>query len=94
METVNRLVNNNFTVSIRPSGSPVFADKEGRNVNLYLYIDPDETEKGKTTRLSYELAKEQERERQCELEKHQQEEIENLTASLSHEEIIRRLKAE
>ena len=47
IETANRLVNAHFTVIVKPSGRPVFVDREGREVSLYISVDPEATEKGK-----------------------------------------------
>jgi len=89
METVNRLVNSQFEVIVKPSGTPVFVDKSGREVSLYLSIDAGNTEKGTVAMRAYrhQMAlneKEQEAE---------QTEIDNILSELSNEEILRRLKA-
>lgn len=47
LETVERLVKSHFTIEILPSGSLTFVDREGRQVSLYLSIDPTMTEAGK-----------------------------------------------
>lgn len=47
METVNRLVKHHFTVKVRQSGSPVFVDRQGREVSVYITIDPANTDAGK-----------------------------------------------
>lgn len=48
IDTVNRLVKNHrFTVVVKPSGTPVFVDREGREVTLYFSIDPGATDVGK-----------------------------------------------
>jgi hypothetical protein len=46
-ETVERLVNSQFSVMIKPSGRAVFVDDKGREVSLQITIDPMSTEKGK-----------------------------------------------
>ena len=46
-ETVERLVNLHFEVFVKPSGRAVFVDQQGREVHLYLSVDPENTEKGK-----------------------------------------------
>jgi hypothetical protein len=45
-ETVERLVKAHFTVKIKPSGCGVFIDREGREVSLYISVDPLKTEAG------------------------------------------------
>jgi hypothetical protein len=40
---VDRLVNCHFSVFIKASGRPVFVDGQGREVSLYLSIDPGMT---------------------------------------------------
>lgn len=45
-ETVERLVNAHFQVKILSSGRGVFVDRQGREVSLYLSVDPLSTEAG------------------------------------------------
>jgi hypothetical protein len=47
LETANRLVKHHFTVIVKQSGTPVFVDREGREVTLYITVDPGSTEAGK-----------------------------------------------
>lgn len=90
LETVNRLVNNHgFTVTVKPSGNPVFVDREGREVSLYFAIDPGATDKGKAAlaldrKAREAAAREEERKRQ---------EIESLLDDMSPEEALARLKS-
>lgn len=92
METVNRLVMSHFTVVVKNSGRPIFVDKQGREVSLYLNVDAGSTEKGAEALKAWrvELAKRlEEEEDQAE---RNQEEIDHLMEGLSHEEIVRRLR--
>ncbi|QGH45024.1 hypothetical protein [Bacteriophage Phobos] len=65
--TIERLVRAHFTVRVKPSGRAVFVDREGRDVSLYLTVDPDSTEAGKAAlradRLRRETVERQEHER-------------------------------
>lgn len=87
VERITRL----FDVKIKPSGNPVFVDREGREVNLYFNIDPKNTEKGKAALKSYQLEQARLWEEEQALRDKQQEELNDLLSKYSHEEIIRRL---
>lgn len=87
-ETVERLVNAHFSVTIKPSGRAVFVDREGREVALYLSVDPDTTTKGKEALKQYRI-KQQE---QAAKDKELAEEVEDLLSSMSYEEILKKLK--
>lgn len=85
-ETVERLTRL-FDVIVKPSGTPVFVDSQGREVRLYLSVDAIETIKGKEalkehTKKLEALQKE---------EDEKEEQIETLLASMSNEEILARL---
>lgn len=89
VESVNRLVNAHFEVVVQPSGRPVFVDKQGQQVSLYLSVDPRCTEKGLAALKAFHkeravLDKQREEERRRE--------IEELLADLPYEEALRRLK--
>lgn len=56
-ETANRLVNAHFTVDITPSGRPVFVDRDGKKVSLYISVDPESTEAGQLALKTYRAAK-------------------------------------
>ena len=56
METVERLVKHHFKVEMRPSGRPIFVDREGRHVMLYVTVDPETTEAGKAALADYRAA--------------------------------------
>lgn len=94
LATIERLVNAHFNVIVKPSGFPVFVDKQGREVWLYVTVDPRSTSKGKAAwagwRLQQRHLEEQQEREQASLSA----EIENLMDGLSHEEIVRRLKGE
>lgn len=89
VERITRL----FSVKIKPSGTPVFIDKEGREVNLYFSIDPKDTEKGKEALRAYahEQTRKWEEERRI-IEK-QEEEIKILLSNFTHEELIQKLSS-
>lgn len=91
METVNRLARL-FTVIVKTSGTPVFVDREGREVRLYLCVDAGSTKKGTEALKEWraERAKQLEEE-EAQLER-EQGEIDQLMEGLSHEEVIRRLR--
>jgi hypothetical protein len=92
IETVNRLVKSHFSVVVKNSGTPVFVDKEGREVSLYLSVDAGKTEKGNLAMRAWlaEVAKQSVDE--ANRRERQQEEIDQLLEGLSHEEIVRRLR--
>lgn len=89
METANRLVNAHFEVVVQPSGRPVFVDKQGRNVCLYVSIDPATTTKGMVAIKAH--YKEQARQEALNKQK-EREELEELLADLEPSEAIRRLR--
>jgi hypothetical protein len=93
-DTVERLVNAMFTVKVLQSGTPVFVDREGREVRLYLSVDADKTNKGALALQNYRIERDRlEQERQAQSER-EQNEIDQLMADLTHDEIIKRLKGE
>lgn len=93
--TANRLVKgHNFTVVVKPSGTPVFVDRAGREVRLFFRIRPEDTEVGKCALMLWrdeqrKLAREKE-----EREEEERDELERLLEGLSHEEAVRRLTRE
>jgi hypothetical protein len=88
IETANRLVKALFTVKILKSGRAVFVDKQGREVSLYISVDPELTDEGKAALKAYRACVEQ-REK-AENEKAQQ--LQDMLDSLSVDEAIERLK--
>lgn len=90
-ETVERLVNSQFTVEVKPSGTPVFVDGQGRRVSLYLSVDVVSTAMGQAAMKAYHLERQAKEEAEDELVANREEEIDRLTSGLSHEEIVRRL---
>jgi len=85
--TVERLVKSQFTVKIKASGRAVFVDKGGREISLYVSVDPELTEAGK-------LATTEDRQAREAMEKADSEKaarVDALLANLSHDEIIKRL---
>lgn len=87
IDTVERLVNNHFSVVIKDSGFGVFIDKEGREVNLYIRVFASETEKGRIAVKEWYLKRQHEQE----IEDAKEKEVESLLAGLSYDEIIKRL---
>lgn len=92
-ETIERLLKNHaFKVEFTKSGSPTFVDKEGRQVHLYINVDPLFTSIGQEAQKAY-LA---ERRKQVAQEEQQrvarERELEGLIAELGDEEALRRLK--
>jgi hypothetical protein len=91
-DTVERL-SGLFEVKVLQSGTPVFVDREGREVRLYLSVDPQMTNKGALALQNYRIEQarlDREREQQAERE---QNEVDSLLADLTHEEIVKRLRA-
>lgn len=94
LETANRLVKSHFTVTVKATGTPVFVDKQGREVSLYMSVDARATEAGKIAMAAYYKA-EQEREAQERRDRDAfQANLDEAMSGLSNEEIIRRLKNE
>ncbi len=91
METVNRLTRS-FTVRVKPSGTPVFVDQEGREVRLYLSVDPDTTEIGKAALKAWREERAKTEAHAQQLAEAQQAEIEDLLGNLGHDEAVRRLR--
>lgn len=92
METVNRLVNAQFSVVVKNSGTPVFVDREGREVTLYLSVDAGSSEKGALAMKAWRAeCEKQEAEAETRRESEQQE-LDELMEGLSHEDIVRRLR--
>lgn len=92
METVNRLVRSHFTVVVKNSGRPVFVDKQMREVSLYLAVDAGSTEQGAQVLKAWRAERAKQWEEEEKKLEREQEEIDQLTESLSHEEIVRRLR--
>jgi len=57
LETANRLVKAHFTVVAKPTGTLVFVDREGREVSLFITVDPARTEAGKLAREEFNRQK-------------------------------------
>ena len=58
-DTIERLVKSHFTVTVKPSGRAVFVDRSGREVSLYLTVDPSKTVAGREALAEYRRAQEQ-----------------------------------
>lgn len=87
IETANRLVSAYYTVTVKSSGTPVFVDRQGREVYLYITVDAGETDAGKAAMAEYYKA-------QAVLEKAEEAleaEVQQALCGLTNEEILRRL---
>lgn len=91
-ETVNRLVNSQFEVVVKHSGTAVFVDRDGREVRLYLSVDADSTEKGVNALAAWRAEREKQEREHASRREQESEEIDNLMSNLSHDEIVRRLR--
>lgn len=89
METVERIVNAHFSVKIEESGHARFVDKNGREVYLYLSVDPLSTSKGKEAMTEYW----KDRQRKEEEEKQKREEIEAILDGMTSDEILAKLRS-
>jgi hypothetical protein len=69
----------------------VFVDKQGREVSVYVYVDPSDTSIGKLALSEWRTAWRARQEAAEKLELEQQQEVEALMSNLSHDEIVRRL---
>lgn len=94
LDTIERLSKAWFTVQVRNSGRPVFVDRQGREVNVYIYVDPMDTEIGRKAVAECRAERRRRYEAEDALEQARQEELETLMDSMPHEEIVRRLKGE
>ena len=91
-ETAQRLVNAHFTVTVKPSGAPVFVDKAGREVRLYMTVDPASTKQGNEALRQWLAVKAAQEAAGEELREQQDAEVSSLMEGLTHEELVRRLK--
>lgn len=89
-ETVERLTRF-FTVTVMPSGTPVFVDDRGRRVRLYLTVDPGKTEKGKAALEAWRKEEEAKEAAAEKLAEAQDEHLAHLLSRLTYEEAVRRL---
>jgi hypothetical protein len=92
MDTVERLTKAFFTVEVLNGGTPVFVDRNGRVVRLYLSVDAASTDIGKAELRVWRNEQERLEQEETERRSRQDAVVENLMADLSHEEIVRRLK--
>lgn len=93
LQTVERLVKAHFTVTVKPSGRPVFVDKQGREVSLYFTIDPQATTKGAQALKDWREQRAREFKAEQEREEKETNERENAMSNMTHDEIMRRLTA-
>lgn len=87
-ETINSLVNKLFSVKILASGRAVFVDGDGRNVMLYVTIDPLTTDKGKAAKKEHEEINAAQNKKDQEL----QDLVDNMINSYTNEELYKILK--
>ena len=92
LETANHLVNSQFTVVVKPSGTPVFVDSKGREVRLYISVDVEATDIGKVAMGNYRREKYLREEKEQKMMEDRESELQNVMSGMSHEEVIRRLK--
>lgn len=92
LETVNRLVKSHFDVIVKTSGRPVFVDKQGREVSLYISVDPEVTTKGAAVMKAWREARKKAEAEACQRDEELKSELDSLMDGLSNEEIIKRLK--
>lgn len=83
MTTAQRLVNAHFTVAVRKSGTPVFVDKQGREVSLYFTIAARDTPQGQVALKRFRDAQESAQKAQEIQDDVDDAEIEHLIKSLS-----------
>lgn len=89
IETADRLVKAMFTVKVLASGRPVFVDRQGREVTLYMTVDPAITEAGKAA-----LAEDRRARAQAQaVEDQKAERVQALLDEMTHDEILQRLGA-
>tara|TARA_R110000744_G_C19371770_1_gene563257 strand:+ start:84537 stop:84935 length:399 start_codon:yes stop_codon:yes gene_type:complete len=91
-DTVERLTRL-FTVKVKTSGRAVFVDRNGREVSLYISVDPEKTEVGKAAIAEYNKEKEKQEAARMAQEEKEQEELDTLLSGMSHAEIMAKLKA-
>ena len=92
LETVNRLVNSQFTVIVKASGTPVFVDIAGREVRLYISVDAISTTKGAEAHKLWIIERDRLQVEKEKLFQEQEDELNTLMRGLTHEEIVNRLK--
>ncbi|ARK07580.1 hypothetical protein LAV_00205 [Sphingobium phage Lacusarx] len=90
LETANRLVKAHFTVAVKPSGSLVFVDREGREVTLYVTVDPAATEAGKAALAADQRRREIARKE----EEGKREELERLLDDMSLDDALHLLRGQ
>jgi hypothetical protein len=92
LETANRLVKAHFTVTVKPSGTPVFVDREGREVRLYISVDPAMTDAGKLALETYAKLKRARQEQDAREEARKRDQIDSLLDGMTLDEALRRLE--
>lgn len=87
IETANRLVKAMFTVTVKNSGRAVFVDRQGREVSLYISVDPESTEAGKLALMEDRKVREQRQE----VEAEKMARVQELIDGMSADELLKRL---
>lgn len=90
METVNRLVHAHFNIKVKGSDRLVFVDHHGRECWLYVAVDPQDTELGKTFLAQIRRNKAE----QARQEEEREAELQAVLDSMTTEQALRLLKGE
>lgn len=91
-KTVDRLVVSLFNVTIKNSGRAVFVDSQGRQVQLYLAVDPSETDLGKAALSAWSAQRAADAASAEEKALADADEVAKAMEGLSHAQIIERLR--
>ena len=81
-----------FSVTVLPSGTPIFVDRHGREVRLYITVDACNTTKGKEALKAWHAERARLEAEEAARTEPNEAEIADLISGLSHDEIVRRLK--
>lgn len=92
-DTADRLAGRFFTVRVTHTGTPVFVDDRGREVTLYMTVDPARSPAGLKALAAYHADRAAAQKLADEQEARYKAEIETLLDELSPAEAIRRLKS-
>lgn len=86
-DTIERLIKAHFKVIVKNSGRCVFVDREGREVSLYLAVDPEKTQLGQVAIKAHRKLKEAEQQKEVD----KMLEVEELLSTMTAEEILGKL---
>lgn len=88
IDTVNRLLRaHKYTAIVKPSGHTVFVDSAGREVSLYLFVDPAETGIGNEAIVNHRA----EMNRLQKLDEAKERRVNELIANMTTDELLERL---